>query len=178
VPSSKIIKGDAHLQLSILRELSTATTEKADVNTILQMVLEGLHRGIGLERAAIALVQGRKIKAKYALGEATEHWRSQFLFDVGPYSESIFTHAMESDSPLWFNEESMKSRPQLYPDEVVRIVGRMPCLVSVLQVDHRKVGVFYADRWTFGGKITDDQFESFKHFASQAQLSLAMMKKR
>ena len=177
-PPSKVMKGDAHLQLSLLRELSSVSAENTNVNTLFQMVIEGMHRGIGLERVAIALIQGRKLKAKYALGEHTDHWRSQFLFDIGPYSESIFTHAIESEAPQWFDENSVAEQNKLYPNDVVRILGKLPCVISVLQIGQRKAAMFYADRWTFGGKISADQFESFKHFTNQAQLSLTMMRRQ
>ncbi len=51
------MKGDSSIQLSVLRDLSSATNEGLDVNTIFQMVLEGMHRGIGLERVCIAMVK-------------------------------------------------------------------------------------------------------------------------
>lgn len=175
--ASKVLKGDAMLQLNILRDLSNATYERMDVNTIFQMVVEGMHRGIGLERVVIAFIKKRKLQAKYLLGESTDHWRSSFLFDVGPYSESIFTHCMEKGGTHWFKEESIASQGNLYPDDVVRIIGRYPSFVSALQVEDRKVAIFYADRGNFGGKLNDDQFESFKHFSNQAQASLNLLSK-
>ncbi len=174
-PVSKVMKSDAQLQLSILRELTSATTENMDVNTILQMVVEGIHRGIGLERVAIAFISGHKLQAKYALGEGTDHWRSKFLFDVGPYSESVFTHVIQSGRTHWFNHDAIATSSHLYPDDVVRILGKMPSLMSVLEIDKRKVGVFYADRWTFGGKLDSDHYEAFKHFTNQALISLSIL---
>lgn len=174
-PGSKILKGDAMLQLNILRDLSNATYERMDVNTIFQMVVEGMHRGIGLERVVIAFIKKRKLQAKYMLGEGTEHWRSGFLFDVGPYSESIFTHAMEKGGTHWFNQDAITNQTNLFPEDLVTIVGRFPSFVSSLQIDDRKVAMFYADRWNFGGRLSEDQFESFKHFSNQAQSSLNLL---
>lgn len=174
-PASKILKGDAMLQLNILRDLSNATYERMDVNTIFQMVVEGMHRGIGLERVVIAFIKKRKLQAKYMLGEGTEHWRSSFMFDVGPYSESIFTHAMEKGGNHWFTQDAIASQSNLYPNDLITIVGRFPSFVSTLQIDDRKVALFYADRWNFGGRLSEDQFESFKHFSNQAQASLNLL---
>ncbi|WP_045859684.1 HDOD domain-containing protein [Teredinibacter purpureus] len=177
-PISKILKGDPSVQLSILRELSTASEDRLDVNTIFQMVLEGMHRGIGLERVAIAFIDKRKLKAKYVLGEGTEHWRSRFLFDIGPYSENIFTQAVSQGSNHWFDQNAVATNTHLFNDEIKRIVGKFPAFISVLQLDERKVGLFYADRWTFGGQLDQEQFESFKHFAGQAQLCLTRQPKK
>ena len=177
-PVSKVLKGDPHLQLSILRELAGATQEGIDVNTIFQMVLEGMHRGIGLERVAIAFIQGRKLVAKYMLGEGLDHWRTSFSFDIGPYSESIFTHGIEKGGASWNTHDTIATSPHLYPDAVVRIIGKIPSFINVLQIDNRKVALFYADRWTYGGKLDGDLFESFKHFAHQAQINLNLLSQK
>jgi len=173
VPVSKILQPDAQLQLNILRELSTAARDKSDVNTIFQMVVEGMHRGVALERVAIAFINGHRLQAKYMLGEGTEHWRSSFNFDIGPYSDNIFTVTVERGGSCWFREEEMDSNRHLYPSEFVGIVGRLPCFTHLLSVGGRSAAMFYADRWTHGGKLDADQFESFKHFAHQAQTSLS-----
>lgn len=174
-PKSKILKGDPHLQLNILRELASATTDKLDVNTIFQMVLEGMHRGIGLERVAIAFINGRKLQAKYVLGEGTEHWRESFNFDIGPYSENIFTNAIEKGGAYWYSQEDIPKSTHFYPEVMVRILGKFASFVSVMQIDNRKIAAFYADRWNHGGKLNHDLFESFKHFSNQAQTSLNLL---
>lgn len=174
-PVPKILKGDPQLQLSILRDLTNATQERIDVNTIFQMVLEGMHRGVGLERVVIAFIQGHKLQSRYALGEGTEHWRSSFIFDIGPYSENIFTQAITAGGSHWFTQDMVFTSPYLYSDDIVRIVGKFPSFVSVLKIEQRKVAIFYADRWKFGGKLSSEQYESFKHFTSQAQLNLSLL---
>ncbi len=174
---SKILKADLGLQLNILRELSNATNDRIDVNTIFQMVLEGMHRGVGLERAVIAFVEGHKLKAKYMLGEGTDHWRSGFLFDIGPYSENIFTYFLERGGAHWITEKMISKKIDLYPENLVRIIGKKPAFIYVLQINDRKVALFYADRSHFGGSLNDDQFESFKHFANQAQINLNLLSK-
>ena len=173
--SSKILKPDPQLQLSILRELSAAERDHLDVNTIVQIVLEGMHRGVGLERVAIAFIKGHKVQAKYALGEGTEHWRDRFLFDIGPYSDNIFTYAIENGGAQWFTETKIDDQKTLFDDDIVRILGRRPSLVSVLSIGQRRAALFYADRSNFGGQLNKEQYESFLHFANQAQHSLGLL---
>lgn len=175
MPVDKIMKGDAGLQLNILRDLSNATQEGLDVNTIFQMVLEGMHRGIGLERVCIAFVKGHKLAAKYVLGEGTEHWRTSFLIDVGPFTDNVFTNALEHGGSHWYTLETQEKQPELYPTDLITIVGKMPSFVHVLEVEGRRVALFYADRWNFGGNLSESQFDSFQHFCQQAQLSLNVL---
>lgn len=177
-PESKILKGDSGLQLNILRELSAATQERLDVNTIFQMVLEGMHRGIGLERVCVAFIKGHKLTAKYMLGEGTEHWRTSFLLDVGPFTDSIFTDAMEKGGSHWYTQDDVAKREELFPVDQTTILGKWPSFVHVLEVEDRRVAVFYADRWSFGGKLSEGQFDSFKHFCMQAQMSLNVLSQK
>ncbi len=171
----KILRGDPQLQLNILRELSTATAEKADVNTIFQMVIEGMHRGIGLERVVVAFIQNRQVTAKYVLGEGTDGWRSAFDFDVGPYSESIFTYAIGNSSPVWLDTAFISEHRPLYTLDVQQVLGVVPAFIYVLRVGDRTPGFFYADRADSGASLSKDQFESFRHFASQAQINLNLL---
>lgn len=176
--ASRALKGDSALQLSILRDLTSATSEGIDVNTIFQMVLEGMHRGIGLERVCIAMVKGHKLEAKYVLGEGTEHWRSRFILDVGPFTDSVFTQTLEKGGSHWFTSDWIEKHKYMYPTDVVTVVGKFPSVTHAIEIDGRKVALFYADRWNMGGKLSESQFESFKHFASQAQMSLNLMSKK
>jgi hypothetical protein len=62
---------DSRLQLSILRELNSAIeSARCDFNVIMELVLEGLYRGVGMDRVVFALMtpDRRGLKAKYALG--------------------------------------------------------------------------------------------------------------
>lgn len=171
-PEYKALVSDPQLQLKILRELANATAEKLDVNTIFQMVIEGMHRGIGLERVAIAFIQHHRIKAKYILGQGTEAWRDSFDFDVDPYSENIFTYAINQDGATWFDDKLSGAKDYLYTEDIRNCLGKHCALISVLAVGERNVAMFYADRGEAGEPLNRDQFDSFQHFSSQAQMSL------
>jgi len=170
--SRKVLRGDPRLQLNILRELASAASDNTDVNTILQVVLEGMNRGIGLERVAIAFIKHHYAKAKYVMGEGTESWRGMFNFDVGPYTDNIFTHALDEQGGTWVNEDFLNKHPELMTPDISKILADCHCFVFVLRVGERVPALFYADRADYGGKLSSDQFDSFCHFATQAQLSL------
>lgn len=172
----KVLSSDPQLQLNILRELSIATAEQADVNTIFQMVIEGMHRGIGIERVTVAFILNHRARAKYVLGEGTETWRGKFDFDVSPYADNIFTYATEQGC-VWLDDAFMRDHPALLTADVKRLLGGVPAFIYVLRLGARRPALFYADRADYGGELTNEQFESFRHFASQAQLSLNLVSK-
>jgi HD-like signal output (HDOD) protein len=171
----KPLKADPQLQLNILRELSNALTEKLDVNAIFQMVLEGMHRGIGLERVTLGFVAKESVTAKYILGQGTDEWRKKFKFPVGKMEDNIFTKAIKMKEPVWYKKENMGSNKYLYSKELVNIVGNNPSFVSGVVVNNRCMAVFYVDRGSYGGELTNEQFQSFRHFILQTQMSLQML---
>lgn len=169
----RVLQADPQVQLNILRELGAANAESQDVNTIFKMVIEGMHRGIGLERVVLAFIHHHKVAAKFVLGQGTENWKQQFNFDASPFSDNIFTHAIKLGGAIWLKDNELKrisassdSRP------IIDCVGEQECLLFALDVNGRKPAVFYADRSNFGGAIAQDHFESFRHFAVQAQINL------
>ena len=46
---------DSDQQLQILRELTQALAEKPDINEVCQLVIEGIHRAIGMQRVALLM---------------------------------------------------------------------------------------------------------------------------
>ncbi len=172
---SRILKADPQVQLNILRELSNAISENLDVNTVFQMALEGLHRGIGLERVVVAFIRKNDIFARYILGEGTENWREKFQFSIGPSEDNIFTHAVKQREPFWLTSKDLEKLKYLYSTEIITLLGKVPSFMSVVTINNRDVAIFYADRWNFGGVLNEAQFESFRHFMVQTQSSLELI---
>jgi HD-like signal output (HDOD) protein len=174
-PSSLVMKSDPQLQLNILRELTNTTAQKQNVNTVFQMVIEGMHRGIGLERVAVAFVQNYRAQARYSLGHGADHWRKTFDFDVGPFSDNCFVRALEIGGLSWINESFYSLHKDISRKDTRKILGDVDALIYVLEVNGKRPGFIYADRADFGGVITQDQVDSFHHFAAQAQLNLQVL---
>lgn len=172
VKKSRIMKSDPQLQLNILRELTNTVAQKQNVNTIFQMVVEGIHRGIGMERVAVGFIKDYRVRAKHSLGYGTESWRESFDFDVGPFSDNFFGLAVEQGGLIWVDGRFLKSHKTIRTDATGRVLGNVDCLVYVLEVAGKKPGLIYADRGDFGGLITQNHADSFHHFASQAQYNL------
>ncbi|NIB43873.1 HDOD domain-containing protein [Pseudomaricurvus alkylphenolicus] len=169
------LQADPELQLSVLRDLSNALMEKLDVNAIFQMVLEGLHRGIGLERVVLAFVQKDQVTAKFVLGEGTDGWREKFDFPVERGANNLFSHAIKQGEPVWVSQEDMGQRSRFYDPDVKKLLGEHPAFVSGIFLGPRCIAIFYCDRWKLGGTLREDQFQSFRHFMVQTEMSLKML---
>ncbi|MBX2807344.1 MAG: HDOD domain-containing protein [Cellvibrionaceae bacterium] len=171
----QVLEADPHLQLKVLRDLANSVAEDVDINTVFQMALEGMHRGIGLERVVLAFFRGAHIQAKYVLGEATEGWREKFVFAIAEGNKNIFTESLRRPQAAWFDEAFLKRHQALYTKDVRELIGRYPAFIGVLRINGRNAALFYADRGSTGEALQHQQYESFKHFLSQAELSIQAM---
>ncbi|MCK7544136.1 hypothetical protein MLC59_08130 [Marinobacter bryozoorum] len=161
---------DAGLQLRILRDLAQSLTEKPDLNTVFQLVLEGLHRGIGLTRVALLMSdrEGRRLTLRKCVGPQTDSWREEFyinrdgsgpLGQLLPLGSSTIYHPPRNTVEQGFD-------PWL---------GRVPALTGPLLANGRMLGMFYADFGATGSEPTDEHLQAFSHFLQHAQLCLTLL---
>jgi len=163
------------LQLKLLRELGTMINERVDVNTLFQMVVEGVHRGVGLERVGLCLLdpRDRVLKGKYALGDGAESWRDQLRFPT--VSENLVAHCLQTRRLIWMRPTTAGTLRHLIDRDTSALITPTNCLIAPLFAGERQVGVLLADRGPDGELIDTDQHESFGHFAQQANMGLAML---
>ncbi|MDA9003988.1 HDOD domain-containing protein [bacterium] len=173
-----ILEPDSRLQLKILRELSMAVSEALDINVIFRMVLEGMHRGIGLERVVLAFFKKDTLTAKYTHGQGTDGWLERFEFKLNGPQENIFDHASKQRHPVWLGEKKTPWDKELFTPNVASLIERRPNFIGVLRISSRNASLFYADRGATGEALSKEQFDSFSHFISQAQTSLEAIARR
>ena len=51
-----VSSGNSNIMLSVLHELTTLMTQKAHINVVFNKVLDGMHRGVGFDRAMLILL--------------------------------------------------------------------------------------------------------------------------
>lgn len=166
-----------NLQLDILRELANLLEEpKPNVNLMLEMVLEGIYRGVGMDRAIFALLSPdrQQIRAKYVLGDDLEKLREQFVFPAAEPGANALAHALSRGQAVWYGQ----------PDTPAAV--RSHALLQQLSGDHfflmplavagKPVGCLYADRGKTGRSLDAELFSQFKLFGQQARMGLAYLK--
>jgi HD-like signal output (HDOD) protein len=173
-----VLTPDLSLQLKILRDLSNGRVNSMDMNTVFQTALEGMHIGIGLERMVLAFFNKDQVEAKYILGEGTENLRNKFSFNVGDNERNIFSENIKKAQPVWLKEAYIKSNKYLYTEDISAVIGVQEAFIGVLKLNNRNVVMFYADRSSTGEALTEEQFESFGHFLTQAELGVQSIASR
>ncbi|MFK5913516.1 MAG: HDOD domain-containing protein [Woeseiaceae bacterium] len=159
---------DPVLQLNILRDLSGMLFDKPDFNLILEIVLEGIYRGVGLDRAVFALLTADKkaIKAKYALGKDSQKFASQFHFSL--QVNNVFRKLVDAKEALWVKDTQSNDVGDLVSPEIRKVLACQAFYIAPLLLSGRVIGLLYADRQPSKRDLDNESFESFKHFAYQA----------
>ncbi len=168
---------DGMLQLKILRELSQLLDKKSDFNLIMELVLEGIYRGVGCDRTLFALMtpDRKSLRGKFALGQESEPFAARFQFTVHPQQPNIFFHALESGNALWADAEHHPELKRFLSAAVTRTVGQKPFYVAPIVINDRGIGLIYADRALSDRPLDEEGFESFQHFAKQASMGLTLL---
>lgn len=177
--SSDIIEHQPNpeLQLQILQELTGMMMDGVDMNALFQMVLEGLHRGVGLERVCLAIFdKGREtVSAKYMLGEGTENWRKTFKFNFVKSRSGFLFQLFSKGRPSWVGNKHFKELSAAVTPDYIGVTGIREFLISPIKANKKPVGFLYADLGVSKRDLSEAYFNGFKHFCAQINMSLAVI---
>ena len=163
---------DPMLQLTILRELSSILVKKPALNQILEMVLEGMYRGIGLDRTVLAFITPDKklVRAKFVLGADSKELNAGFVFPVRKDQNDVIRQMMLYHKSYWITETG--DDIALVTPEMSKALGTSEFVISPIVIKDKTIGFFYGDRKPSGRKLDQESFESFKHFTQEAIIAI------
>lgn len=169
---------DPVLQLNILQDLTSTLESQPSANTILELVLEGLHRGVGLDRALFALLSPDKsmLNGKFAIGEGNENFIQRFHFSLE--KKNLFSEAFRTTQAQWIhNSQSSKQTDQI-SNEMRTALASESFLIFPVIIRQSPIGLFYADRQPSQRPLGADTFAGFRHFGQQACLAIEHISQR
>lgn len=162
---------DPLLQLNILRDLSGILTDKPNLNVILEVILEGIYRGVGLDRTVFSIISKDKtITAKYALGKNNQDFMTRFNFDLR--EDNVFSATIKSAQAIWVQDTQAKNMAMHISDKMRLVLACRAFYVAPIMISGKVIGLVYADRQPSNRDLDKESFESFKHFVQQASQAL------
>ena len=169
------LEPDVNIQLTILQEITEAIQEKPSINVIIEMVLEGLYRGVGMDRSLFALLsKDRKtLICKYAVGADSELLSQEFKIDIS-HPENIFQAVLSSKKAVHIPTDPKKNEGTLTRD-TLKYLGAPPYLIMPTVVRGKVIGVFIADRNASKREIEAKDFLTFQQFCQQANMGLTFL---
>ncbi|MGC9195974.1 MAG: HDOD domain-containing protein [Syntrophobacteraceae bacterium] len=168
-------KPDLSVQMGSLRDLSALMSSGAgEFNMVLSIVLEGIYRGIGMDRVVFGLLVSdrRSLRGKHGLGCLEGDWVDSFAINVGSDTENVFEYVLKTKKSLWVTEKPEDSVKRLLTEELVNLIGNVPFFVMPVIIKDVAIGVIYADRKSSGRKLDEESFENFNLFGQQTNMCL------
>lgn len=159
------------LQLNILRELSGLIATGSSLNEVLNLALEGIFRGIGMERVLFALLtpNRQQVVGKVGLGTGGEALAQRFIFTLdGAADDAVNQVAVRGQTLLLENSRAPAAVKQ---NRLRALVGEGSACIAPIQAQGRVVGLFYADRSGSGHTIDSEAFTAFQHFVQNVSFA-------
>jgi hypothetical protein len=124
-----------------------------------------------MDRTVLALSAPSRdlVKAKHVLGLDRLLLMDKFWFVLGRPVPSPLAVAMESTEASWFEDYGPESATT---EQVFEAIDHAPFFAAPVIYSGQTIGLFYADRHSSGRTLDREAFESFRLFASQANLGL------
>ncbi|GAB6041340.1 HDOD domain-containing protein [Endothiovibrio diazotrophicus] len=179
-PADDTLVLDHARQLKMLWELATLLEGEPNLNMLLPMVLEGIHRGVGMDRTLLALVDSKRgvVAPKYVLGDFDEERVRGMEFSVRPGKASLFSYALESRNPVWATGRPEWELAAMYTLDIKILSKGSPFYLMPICVDDRSIGLAYADCHSSGRALTEEGFLAFQHFVRQVNIAFSMISLR
>ncbi len=171
---------DPILQLKILRELTGLLEAKPDINLLLEMVLEGIYRGVGMDRTLFALLSPdrRQLRARYALGQGRNQLVRRFSFQTASTTENLFSCVILAQKSFNVSAPPTADIAPMVTPALRELTSDAPFYVSPIVVNSQSIGLFYADRQPSGRLLDQESYASFNHFVMQANMTLTLLMRR
>lgn len=167
------------LQLDILREISKALIDDAcDPGFILSTILEGIFRGVGMDRVVLAVLMpdSQSLQVKYILDHTSQQKGSTVCKLLHTAArQNIFSIVLKNQKPLWIKTDSPQALKSLITEECRSVVGDPPFFIAPILVEKRSIGLIQADRKASSRPLDEESYSSFVHFTLQAGLSLSFL---
>lgn len=170
---SDYLEPDPMLQLNILRDLSGILDEKPSLSVILEIVSEGIYRGIGMDRCLFAMLTPDRatLRGKHALGINVDTFLPAFAFDMKA-KPTLLNIVLQKNMSLWIKDAPNSNYAKALSAEIMSVLACDDFFISPVHINQRSIGLFYADRKASGRALDGASYQSFKHFVTQACMAI------
>ncbi|MGZ4976073.1 MAG: HDOD domain-containing protein [Methylobacter sp.] len=161
------------LQLHISQDIVSIISDQFNISLLLETVLEGIHRGIGMDRTIFSLLAADKqsLKERLSLGWRKETYEHKVIFHISDTPANLFSHVLSGTQAFW-------AKPlvngKLYTLRDINVIGKNECFIMPVFSNRTPIGIIYSDRGINNQPLTEDDFSAFKHFAQQANIGLTL----
>ncbi len=161
------------LRFQISQDITSIISEKFDINLLLETVVEGIHRGIGMDRTIFSMLVTDKqsLREKLSLGWRKELYDQKVIFHISQTPANLFFHALSGTHAFWAKPSD---HAKLYTLRDINSIGKNECFMMPVFSNKTPIGLIYADRSINKEPLTEEDFNTFKYFSQQANIGLTI----
>jgi transcriptional regulator with GAF, ATPase, and Fis domain len=129
-----------------IQEITNTLVEDHQVNDVMQMVLETMHRSMGFKRTLLLVrdVKTHQMSARFGFGQDIDTVLSKFHFPLD-FSPDVFHLAMSKGADLMIEDISAENIVSKIPAWYRKTVSSQSFILLPIMVNTKPVGIFYAD---------------------------------
>jgi HD-like signal output (HDOD) protein len=172
---ARFYEADGNVQLTIMQEISAAIEEKPSINIVLEMVLEGLQRGVGMDRALFAIISPdhKTLTCKFSVGDNNDRLCKELIIDLSN-PENTFHQVVRNKKAIHVPGNPNELQGTL-ARETFHLLGSPPYVIMPVIVRTKVIGIFLADRNASSRDIEEKDFIAFQQFCQQANMGLSFL---
>jgi HD-like signal output (HDOD) protein len=172
-----LLQPDFELQEKALKKLTKMLSADFNINSVFKLVLNGLNKGVGLERMVLAIFDKNDSKfiAKYVAGLGTENWKDKFIIRFERSQSGFLYQLFQTEQIVWVGGEQFKEMSSYLGSEFVAITGQKSFFIAPLQVDNKMIGFIYSDMGYSAQELSIQYFEGFHKFMEKINLALNIL---
>lgn len=161
------------IQFQILQDISSHISGPINLNLLFEMVLEGIHRGVEMDRTLFLLLSPDKhtLNEKISLGWLKQPGEKPIHIHDSETNSNLLFHALHQKDALWIQPDRYEA---LYTSQITQTIGKNACFVFPVYTENKAIGLIYADRAINNAPLTQADFSTAKHFAKQADIGLTL----
>ncbi|MFQ5488438.1 MAG: HDOD domain-containing protein [Gammaproteobacteria bacterium] len=162
-------------QLAFIQEITALISERSPLNAVFIKILQGLHEGVGFDRATLVLLNPAlsHYSARLAVGDDQESLKSYFERPV-QRQQDLFSDVLLGGNELLVENVNDPAWRHLLGQAFATATGAGSFIVAPLRQGTKPIGLFYADNATRSAPISPEDHRGFIHFVSQGRLALQL----
>ena len=163
------------VQLAVLQDITEAIATKPSLDVIIKMSLEGISRGVGMDRAMFAILSEdrRKLVCKYAFGDGSRALTQHFKIDISK-ADNLFNQLIRTEKGMHISA-THDFNQGIINKKALELLGAPPYLIMPAVVRKKVIGLFLADRNASQRSIETEDFLAFQQFCQQANMGLTFL---
>ena len=178
--TSQQLNPDLEVQTYALKQLTNMINTDFNINSLFKIVLNGLNKGVGLDRMVLAIYDKNDSKfiAKYVAGLGTENWKEKFIVRFEKNQSGFLYQLFQREQIIWVGGEQFRELSSYVGSEFIGITGQKHFFIAPLQVDNKMIGFIYSDMGNTGQELGIKYFEGFHKFIEKINLALSILARK